>query len=378
MFLLFLAALVISLALTGAMIKLSRRWNFLDHPSARKLHATATPLGGGIAIFLAVIVPVLAAVAVAAAFVSEHPSFLTPDLAKHFSGIISPKITRELVIVLFGGLIMLFAGLIDDIRGLKPAEKLIYQVIVAAALAVTGVRVSIFVEVPWVGGVVTVIWIVGMTNAFNLLDNMDGLCASVAGVISVIFFVAAAQTGQLFIAAFLAVLAGALAGFLFHNRPKARIFMGDAGSLFTGYLLSVLTVLFTFYGKEGTVAGGGVNRFYPFIVPLVIFAVPIFDTLSVIYIRRKEGRPIWQADKNHFSHRLLNLGMSQGEALATVALTTFCTGISAVLLYPGSGSAASDFVRAGVVAAQAVSVLAIIVLIERALRRKDAATGQKK
>jgi UDP-GlcNAc:undecaprenyl-phosphate GlcNAc-1-phosphate transferase len=367
---------VLALVLTGAMIRLSRRWGFLDRPGARKLHAVPTPLGGGIAIFLAVGLPVMGALLAAIACRTSVASAFAPDLAQHFDGIIHRS--RELLAVLLGGLIMVLLGLVDDIRRVSVKEKLIVQAVVGAALAFSGIRLTLFVDAPFFGGALTVLWIVAITNAFNLLDNMDGLCASVAGVISLIFLVTAVQTGQLFIAAFLAVLTGALLGFFAHNRPPAKIFMGDAGSLFTGYLLAVLTVLFTFYGKGKVNVEGGVSRLYPFLVPTLIFAVPVFDTLSVIYIRVKEGRPIWKADKCHFSHRLLNLGMTQYGALATVALATFCTGIPAVLLYPGDGTTASDIVRAGVVVAQAVGILTVIVLLERASRNKDDSARQTK
>ena len=382
-FLLFVAALVLSLILTGFMIGRARRWGFLDQPSARKLHAVATPLGGGVAIFLAVVLPIIGAFLAAAAYASSvgaSPTF-APDLTQHFSGMISRS--RELFAILLGGLIIMLLGLADDIRRVSVKEKLLIQAVVAVALAVVGVRITLFVGAPFFGGAITVLWIMAITNAFNLLDNMDGLCASVAGVISLIFLVTAAQTGQLFIAAFLAVLIGALLGFLAYNRPPAKIFMGDAGSLFTGYLLAVLTVLFTFYGKDKARVEGGVSRIYPFIIPMLIFAVPVFDTLSVIYIRIKEGRPIWKADKCHFSHRLLNLGMTPAGALLTVALTTFCTGITAVLLYPGDRSTperalASDIIHACVVVAQAAGILTVIVLLERASRKKDDSARQTK
>lgn len=375
-FLLFIAALVLSLILTGLMIGRARRWGFWDQPSARKLHTVATPLGGGIAIFLAVVLPILGAFLAATASLGGASPAFAPDLLQHFTGIVSKS--RELLAVLLGGLIIMLLGLADDIRRVSVKEKLFTQAVVGVALAFAGIRVTLFVDSPLFGGAITVLWIVAITNAFNLLDNMDGLCASVAGVISLIFLVTAIQTGQLFIATFLAVLIGALLGFLAYNRPPAKIFMGDAGSLFTGYLLAVLTVLFTFYGKGKVHVEGGISRLYPFLVPMLIFAVPAFDTLSVIYIRMKEGRSIWKADKSHFSHRLLNLGMTPAGALLTVALATFCTGITAVLLYPGDGSLASDIIRAGVVVAQAVGILAVIVLLERASRKKNDSARQTK
>lgn len=368
--LLFAASLALSLFLTGAMLRLARRWGFMDKPSRRKLHAVPTPLGGGVAIFLATVLPIAAAFLMALAYRSgSAPGIFSGEIVKHFDGIVFRS--KELTVVLLGGLMMALMGLVDDVRRLSAREKIIMQVIVGVALASAGVRVSIFIADPFFTGALTVLWIVGITNAFNLLDNMDGLCASVAGVLSVIFLVVAVQTGQLFIAMFLVVLLGALLGFLAYNRPPARIFMGDAGSLFTGYILAVLTILFTFYGKKVGVEEFGVNRLYPFLVPLLIFAVPIFDTLSVIVIRFRENRPVWQADRSHFSHRLLNLGMTPASALLTVSLTTYCTGISAALLYPGAGTVASDLLRAAAAASQAAGIIIIIVLLERAARKKE-------
>jgi len=369
---LFVASLALSLILTGVMLRLARRWNFIDRPSRRKLHTRPTPLGGGLAVFLATALPVIIAfslVLACHASPGEAPGIFSSEIVKHFSGIISRS--RELIVVLLGGLIMAVTGLVDDIRHISVKEKLLAQIIVGVALASTGIRLSLFMVDPIITGALTVVWIVAITNAFNLLDNMDGLCASVAAVLSVIFLVVAVQTGQLFIAMFLVVLLGALAGFLAFNRPPAKIFMGDAGSLFTGYILAVLTVLFTFYGREVRIEGLNINRLYPFLVPLLIFAVPIFDTLSVMAIRLKENRPIWQADRSHFSHRLLNLGMTPGAALLTVCLVTWCTGVSAVLLYPGTGTFASDLLRAGVVVSQAAGIIFIIVLLERAARKKE-------
>ena len=369
---LFVASLALSLIFTGVMLRLARRWNFFDRPSRRKLHTAETPLGGGVAIFLAALLPVVVAFLLVLAYHASPdtaPGIFSSEIVRHFSGVVSKS--RELIAVLLGGLIIAMMGLVDDIRRLSAKEKLLVQIVVGVALASAGVRLSLFVADPVFTGALTVLWIVAVTNAFNLLDNMDGLCASVAGVLSLIFLVVAVQTGQLFIAMLLVVLLGALAGFLTYNRPPARIFMGDAGSLFTGYMLAVLTVLFTFYGKEVRLEEANLNRLYPFLVPLLIFAVPIFDTLSVIIIRFRENRPIWQADRSHFSHRLLSLGMTPMSALITVCLATYCTGISAVLLYPGSGSVVSDVIRAGAVASQAAGIILIIVLLERAARKKQ-------
>jgi UDP-GlcNAc:undecaprenyl-phosphate GlcNAc-1-phosphate transferase len=265
----------------------------------------------------------------------------------------------QLAAVLAGGLAMCLLGLVDDRRRLNPFLKLVVQLVVASGVAAAGVRVTVFLhgEVP--GAVLTVLWIVGLTNAFNFIDNMDGLSAGVAFIISAIFFAVAMTSGQLFIAAALAPFAGALLGFLPFNLSPASIFMGDAGSLFVGYFLAVLSVLFTFYS-------GPVASFRPFVLPLIIFAVPVYDAVSVTIIRLGEGRSPFTGDRRHLSHRLVALGLSERLAVGAIHLLTLGIGLAATLLYLTES-------RTGevIALAQTVVLLALVVVLERAIRSRD-------
>jgi UDP-GlcNAc:undecaprenyl-phosphate GlcNAc-1-phosphate transferase len=204
---------------------------------------------------------------------------------------------------------------------------------------------------------ITVLWIVGVTNAMNLLDHMDGLASGIGLLVSIAFGLIALQTGQLFLAGALAALAGACAGFLFFNFPPAKIFLGDAGSYFIGYWLAILTVSFTFYESGRPV--------YAYSVPFVILAVPLFDITRVIFIRIRNRRPIFRGDQNHFAHRLTGLGMSTRRAVLTIYALTAVTGLAAVLLYQINETGAA------IVLSQLLLVFAIITLLEVSGRRHD-------
>jgi UDP-GlcNAc:undecaprenyl-phosphate GlcNAc-1-phosphate transferase len=180
--------------------------------------------------------------------------------------------------------------------------------------------------------VVSVLWIVALINSFNMLDNMDGLSAGVAAIASAMLAAVLLSTPdpatsqpQLFVAGFLLVLVGSLLGFLWHNRPPARIFMGDAGSYFIGFYVAVATIMATF-------SGGDLPR-HSILAPLCVMAVPLYDMASVILIRLRQGRSPFEADKNHFSHRLVDLGMTKVQAVLTIYLMTATCGLSALLLH---------------------------------------------
>ena len=360
---LFLAAMGLSLFLTPVVRRLAVRAGFLDRPDLeRKTHASPVPYGGGIAIVLAAMLP-LAAAAATALWCRDHgcPSWLAPRIydafSVHLGGII--KKLPEFAAVLAGGVVLFLLGLVDDRRRLGPFVKLAVQLAVAIALVLAGVRVTLFLHSEILGGVVTVLWIVGITNAFNFLDNMDGLSAGVAFIIAVTFFAVGLVSGQLFIAAALAPFVGALAGFLPFNLAPARIFMGDAGSLFVGYYLAVLSVLFTYYQYSM----GPTAAFRPVALPLILFAVPIYDATSVTIIRLREGRSPFSGDRRHLSHRLVELGLSSRLAVAAIHLLTFGIALAAVFLY----LVETPFGQAAALV-QAVALLALVVVIERAIR----------
>jgi len=363
-------AFVLSTSLTLIIRKAAPRLDFLDRPDEpldwgrgpverRKTHARAIPYGGGIAIFLGVTVPLACA---AAAVLYSHaygrawwlPEAMYEPVRVHLSGAV--RKLPQFAAVLAGGFVICLLGLIDDRRRLGPVTKLVVEFLVAGMLAAVGVRVTLFLHSELLGAVVTVVWIVVITNAFNFLDNMDGLSAGVAFIIACVFVLVAVEDGQLFIAAALIPLVGALAGFLPFNCSPASIFMGDAGSLFIGYFLAVLSVLFTFYS-------GPTVSFRPVVLPLIIFAVPIYDAVSVTVIRLRESRSPLIGDKRHLSHRLVELGLTERLAVLAIHLLTLGIALAAVSLYLVHGTFGEVMTII-----QTLTLLSLVVVMERAIR----------
>ncbi len=356
------ASLVLALALTPWVRAVARRRGFVDEPGPRKIHDAPVPLGGGIAVAAAVLLPLLAGLACAKALdLAGRPSWVPAEALANLPGALSKA--PQLLIIAAGAAVLFAAGLVDDLRDVGWGWKLLLQVGVAAATVAGGVKLSLFMDdgPAWTRGlasVATVLWIVGITNAFNFLDNMDGLSTGVAAIASLSFLAVAVMTGQDFIALFLAAILGACVGFLPYNFSPASIYLGDAGSTVVGYLLSVLTVLFTFYREE--------YPLFAVLVPVAVLAVPVFDTAVVVWIRLREGRSPFRGDNSHLSHRLVALGLSRPAAVLTIWLLTLVTGVSAVLLYQ------VQTLGAVLVAVQVVLVLAIVVILETAGRRRQA------
>lgn len=307
--------------LTAAVRRWSRQWGFLDKPGGHKAHAAPVALGGGIAIMWSFVLIIAGGIMVMA--LSDHLSALN-WLAMHKSGVFAKL--PSLLVVIGSALILHVVGLIDDIRPLGPWQKLSAQ-IVAAGLVVFGahIRAGEFLgTVPSV--VLTILWLVGISNSINLLDNADGLCAGVVAIAAVILAISAALVGQVFVPALACVLGGAALGYLLFNFPPATIFMGDAGSLPLGFLLGVATVLTTYYNPTLKTEPYGVAA------PLFILAVPIYDTVTVMLYRYRLGVPVFKGDRRHFSHRLMRKGMSSAAMVLTIYLATATTGLSALLL----------------------------------------------
>jgi len=290
----------------------------MDIPEERKVHRAPKPLLGGIAIFLSFYLTWMLGILFLPIIQKNFPS-LAPYL---------PPPLREVqrILPLFSsGFLMLVVGLTDDFKPLKPYQKLAGQILAAFLLALSGIRLTLFIPHPFWSYLITILWVVGVTNSFNLLDNMDGLAGGVALIASLIFLYISLLTSQIFTAAILSTFCGILAGFLIYNFPPSKIFLGDAGSLWVGFTLASLTILTTFYRE-------GLPTFLPVIMPLLILGVPFFDTLSVIIIRWKRREPLLKADRNHFSHRLVSLGMTERQAVLFIYLITFGVGINATLL----------------------------------------------
>jgi len=355
------SSFALSLAGTLLIRKLAPLLGLVDRPASRKLHTRPMPIGGGIAIFLAVAAAILLG-AVLVPRLGGRLEWLPRAVQQHMAGMAGKLPT--LLAILGGGLAITLVGLADDVRRLSPWTRLAFEAGIAAVLFTLSpeLRITAFTPGSVASFIYTVVWITAITNAFNLLDNMDGLSAGVACVASIIFLIVAVQTGQLFVAALLLALIGAIGGFMVFNFPPASIFMGDAGALFIGYIISVLTIVFTFYNPTPD----DKSRLLAMLLPMVILAVPLFDTLSVIVIRLRARQPIFKADKNHFSHRLAALGMTHRQAVLTIYLVTFCTGIGATFWHsvPATGGI--------MIVVQAAAIVGLIVILEITAARKHA------
>jgi UDP-GlcNAc:undecaprenyl-phosphate GlcNAc-1-phosphate transferase len=347
----FILALVFSLLCVPMARKLARKLGVLAILHPDKAAGSPTPLLGGVAMFVSFALTIL--VNWAFLLLLRNTTLLetvVPREVLHYvPGVV--KQSGRLLTILGGGLLIVVLGLIDDVRELRPLWKLVGQIACALAVVVAGIRISLFI--PWFlpGCFLTLLWIVLLTNAFNFLDNMDGLSAGVAAIASLLFFFAAALTRQYFVALVLIALAGSTVGFLRYNFPPASIFMGDAGSMFLGYSLACLTVVATFYGE-------GSRTFFPVILPLVVLAIPLYELITVSWIRWRKGLPLFRASKDHFSFRLVNLGMTPRGAVLFIYLLTFCIGIGATQL------PRLDLAGVAIVFVQSIVILVVVGLLE--------------
>ncbi|MBL8880004.1 MAG: undecaprenyl/decaprenyl-phosphate alpha-N-acetylglucosaminyl 1-phosphate transferase [Phycisphaerales bacterium] len=351
------ASLALSLLLTALAIRLAPRIGFVDRPGGHKSHFSPTPYGGGTAIFLSVFAPIAALLIGAYVLPEQTIARWFGESAVAYAGGVAIRLKMALVVIA-GGLALHVMGLIDDVRPLGPYVKLLALLAVGIALAIIGdIRLAQFAGYgPSVA--LTVVWFVVITNAFNFLDNMDGLSAGVATICMSFLAICGVLAGQVFVPLLACLFVGAAAGFLVFNFPPARIFMGDAGSLFCGYMLVVVSILTTYY------EGGRAASPAAVVMPLVILAVPLYDFISVILIRISEGRNPMRGDQRHFSHRLVERGLTRRFAVLTIYLATATTGLAATLL-PNATAA-----QTVTIAAIVLMVLAIVAILESPVRRE--------
>lgn len=357
-------AFVVSVIAVGLVRRAAERLGLLDKPGARKVHTTPIPLGGGLGIWAGVMATFTVG-SLVALFLRSSPGlagWLPEQLTVHINGLVAraPAIWG----ILAGGTVLMLLGLADDRRGLPWQWRIAVEFAVASfCVYFLNLRFTAYIDMPWLTGLLSVIWIVALINSFNMLDNMDGLSGGVA-VIAASMLATMLMTNtdtrahgpQLFVAAMLLVLVGGLLGFLKHNWPPAKIFMGDAGSYFVGYWIAVATLLATYAGAQGATP-------HAVFAPLCVLAVPLYDMLSVIYIRISEGRSPFEGDKRHFSHRLVDLGMSKKQAVLTIYLATATCSLEALLL------PRVDFVGALLILLSTASVLGLVGVLESVGRK---------
>lgn len=292
----FFIAGVVSYLITPFIRMLAIRLNYLDHPKDSKVHAHPTPLLGGVAMFAAFIV----------AIVTKE-------------SIISLSVVKA---VIAGAFILLVTGLIDDKIGMMPKLKLLGQFLAAMVAIKAGLRIEIIGNY-YLSVMVTYVWIIGITNAVNLSDNMNGLSAGIVAMSAFFFGVISYMNGQPAVSSLSFALAGCALGFLKHNFPKANLFMGDAGSLVLGYLLACIAIWGSWKTYVWTTS---------LMIPILILGYPIFDTILVSVMRTIEGRPIFLGGKDHASHRLALLGFKRYGAVLVVYTICFVLGVVAVII----------------------------------------------
>lgn len=310
-----------------------RRWAYhtglVDDPGRRKIHDRPIALAGGLAVLSGLILPAALA-GIWIALTGQLPIQPTPDadLGHDTFGLLSYGFARrggQLTALLFGAVAMTALGWWDDKYELAPAKKLAGQLIISFVVAAAGVRITLFVPNVAFSYLVTILWIVTLTNALNFMDNMNGLCAGLGVIGTGCYALTAGLHGHYLVAVLALSACGALAGFLPYNFPKATIFLGDAGSHLVGYLLATLAILPHFYSRQNPKALAVLS-------PLLILAVPLVDLAWVVILRWRAGRPVYIGDTNHLSHRLVRSGWSRSQAVLIIwFLAALCGGLSFAL-----------------------------------------------
>ncbi|MFC1738954.1 glycosyltransferase family 4 protein [Planctomycetota bacterium] len=309
----YLGSALLAALSTPALIWLGRRLKAIDRPGVRTVHSRPIPRIGGVAIFLPTICLVV-------------PVLLLPNVIGDAFRNILPGLT----VLLCAAGFMFFIGLIDDIKGLRVRVKLLAQLAAAITVCAVGIRVNsiavadwLTLDFGWFSWPLTVLWIVGITNAVNLSDGLDGLAAGISAVACGVLAILAIYAGQVIMAVLMFALLGSLTGFLFFNFNPAKIFMGDCGSLFLGFTIASASVMCS--TKSHALVG--------LALPVLVLGIPIFDTLFSMLRRFLERRSMFAPDRSHFHHRLLDLGLKQRHVVIVIyAVTLLVAGLGMFMM----------------------------------------------
>lgn len=349
----------LAVALTRLVIGYGHRHELLDGPAGfgHEKALRAVPNIGGIAIFASIVLP-LAVLMVWSVVGAQH------ELA------VALRAEAAVVLVLMLTIFALHTlGVVDDRHPLPATPKLAAMALVATVpVALLDIRLLTFLDAQ-PGGVLlstvlSIVWILAITNAINFLDNMDGVCAGLSAIIASVLLVIALRSGDLPSALVLGCTAGSAIGFLVWNRPRARIFMGDGGSLVLGFLLAVVSVRLTYFD-----AGADESPWTAVFVPLAVFAVPVYDMTSVIVIRLSQGKSPFIGDQQHFTHRIRKRGLSDRRTLFVVLGCAVISGMSGLLMLSLVPTLAP------VAGMQVVLVLVILAVYERGALRSHSESG---
>ena len=294
------------------------RCGLVDDPGHRKIHRSPVVLAGGFAVLTGILLPL-----VGGAMLLKLGAVNLSSAGAIVHGI--DRRALELAVLALGAVAITLLGWLDDKHELKPLPKFLGQLIIAIAVAAACKRITLFVAGEGFSYAITILWLLTVINAFNFMDNMNGLCAGVGAIGAFLFALLAASQGEYLVALTGFLMCGALAGFLPWNFPPARAFLGDAGSHLVGYLLAVMAILHHFYTNHHP-------RPLAVLAPLLVLAVPLIDLAQVSLFRTLNKKPFWIGDTNHLSHRLVRAGMSPTRAVLLLWLLAALLGALACWL----------------------------------------------
>jgi UDP-GlcNAc:undecaprenyl-phosphate/decaprenyl-phosphate GlcNAc-1-phosphate transferase len=320
----FSTGLLLTAIMTPICRSLAWKWNFLDKPfnEGHKKHSKATPVLGGMAMVISWMLVIFVGLYVLFNMTDQLPEKLVT------AGRGLKDVFDRVCVIVGGGLAFWLIGLADDKKPMSAKFKLFLQIIIMAVVAQWGVQVSLFAANPLLKWFMTFTWLMVILNAINFYDNMDGLLSGVAGIASIIFALAAGIMGQYLVAILASLTSGVAWGFYIYNKSPASIFMGDSGSHFLGYMLGVIGALVTYYNGD--------NSFYPFLIPFLVLALPLFDLGAVVVIRLRNKKPIYVGDHNHISHRFVKMGFSRKHSVLLIHLLSLTIGLGAIAVLQAS------------------------------------------
>ena len=325
-------ALAGSFVISFASSPLWRRWcirvGHVDDPGHRKIHSEPIPLAGGLAVATGFLVPIIFGVLYLWMKGSHEQAVQAGSMAANLDGAFGYGLGRratQLAAIVAGALGMVVLGWLDDKHELKAGPKFFGQFLIALLVAAAGVRITLFIPSLLFSYAVTVLWMLTLINAFNFMDNMNGLCSGLGAVAAFFFALSAAVQDQYLVTTLALIGLGSFLGFLPHNFPKASAFLGDAGSHLVGYLMAVLAILPHFYSEQNPSKLAVLS-------PLLILAVPLGDMAWVVLLRTRMGKPFWIGDTNHLSHRLTRRGFSKSTAVLVIWLMAAICGSLTMLL----------------------------------------------
>lgn len=335
----------------------------VDKPGQRKIHTTPTPTGGGLGIWIGVLVPATAFTILALTAPESGASLDSfPEVLSNLTRWIALNLTRMWTALALGSFLVLL-GTLDDRFDLPWTLRLSLEFIVAVIAVACGWRLNCAYLSPLVNQTLSVFWIVGLVNSFNMLDNMDALSSGVATIaslfLSAVAFLYAPSTGgeaMHFLSASALLLASSILGFLMLGRPPARMFMGDGGAYFIGFIIATSTLSVTYADVNAPTTS--------VLVPLVIVAVPLYDTISVVSIRLKNKKSPFVGDTNHFGHRLVALGLSRKQTILTIYLATAICATTSFFIYR------AQMIEAIFMTLQTALFLIFVAIVEFAARKK--------